>query len=127
MNANNSVMNEFLIQNEKRDAVHIETTQSHQRIIAQAGSFTLHYGKYINGQKILTNDVSIKNSIFFKNLYTIRIPYTIKRKLLHTLMLMNIHEFSLFPEEDKYFNYIKKKKQIENKEIKSLETCDVSV
>lgn len=42
-------------------------------------------------------------------------------------MLMNIHEFSLFPEEDKYFNYIKKKKQIENKEIKSLETCDVSV
>lgn len=88
-----------------RDVVEVFPPQSHVRIISQSGRFTLHYGKYINKNQVLTNEVSIEDSEFFKKIFCIIIPSNIKSKLLKSLRLMNIHKFSLFPEEENFFSY----------------------
>jgi hypothetical protein len=92
-------------------AIEVFPKNSHPRIRAQYGCFTIHFGKYINKIEVLPSLMDEAEKSYFQfNFYKLIIPSTIKNSLLRSLRLMQVHEFSLFPEEDKFYNYFTQKK-----------------
>lgn len=92
------------------DAVEVFPPNSHARIKAQSGVFTIHYGKYLNRQKILGDELDHRKSYFVTESFKIIIPKKVKPYLKKKLEVLGKTEFKLFPEEAKFCNHFRKKK-----------------
>ena len=90
---------------EYRDAVEVFPPNSHSRIRAQSGVFTIHYGKYLNQRKILGDELEHRQSYLVKESFKIIIPKKVKPLLKKRLEVLGISEFKLFPETDKFYSH----------------------
>lgn len=105
------------------DAIEVFPPNSHPRIKAQFGRFTIYYPKYIKEKQVLPHTIDHYNSYFFLESYRIRILKKTKELIKKQLRLMNIHEFILFPDKDKFFqHFVERKSQKLQSPIKNLFT-----